>query len=670
MKLNFLLLGFLFYSLFCFGQNLKLARIDSLLQVSKKQKEDTTLCKTYAKISDQYIYLDSKKGIFYAQKALSIAEKLGWEIGIGNSYMNFGMHQVSMGNYDKAFQNFKTAEPHFKKLTNPFYISKLYNEIGILKANQGKYPEALDYFFKSLHGFEKVKNKSGFLSVASCYENIGTVYNLTNNYDQAIRNYEKAIAITKKLKHREISIALNEANIGTILQKQNKLTQALIAFKNAEKILEKHHDDFALAVINNGLGAVYLDLKNYELSLEKSQKALRFVTKVGDKELTTSTTQNIGYALLKKGIHSKNNSELKIALNTISKSIEMYQELGNTAGLRKGYLYLSEYYSYIKDFEKAYENYKIYSSYNDSIFNNKNKQSLQNLENQRTIDLNNKEIQLNKISLTNKEKQKWFFISGLLLLAVIGLLFFYQSRNRKKTNEKLQVLNHNLDLANKAKTRFFSILNHDLRGPVANLIFFLQLQKESPELLDEVSVQRMQDKTMSGAENLLTSMEDILQWSKSQMENFQPQPKKIAVHAIFEDTRKHFESEEKVKITFENLDNIQINTDDNYLKTIVRNLTGNAIKALNEIDHPTINWKAWQEPVRRGENNQLFLSITDNGAGGTQEQFKALYDDTEVSGIQSGLGLHLIRDLAKAIHCEISVDSKINEGTIITLSFT
>ncbi len=173
----------------------------------------------------------------------------------------------------------------------------------------------------------------------------------------------------------------------------------------------------------------------------------------------------------------------------------------------------------------------------------------------------------------------------------------------------------------------------------------------------------MENKTILGAENLLNSMEDILLWSKGQMENFQPKLKKIAVSSLFEDTRKHFSSEEKVSITFENPQNIELNTDENYLKTIIRNLTGNAIKAIDKAEKPTIQWKAWQE------NDQTFLSISDNGPGGTQEQFKALYDETEVVGIQSGLGLHLIRDLAKAIGCKIEVDSKSNEGTTFTLKF-
>jgi hypothetical protein len=61
------------------------------------------------------------------------------------------------------------------------------------------------------------------------------------------------------------------------------------------------------------------------------------------------------------------------------------------------------------------------------------------------------------------------------------------------------------------------------------LIHFLHLQKENPELMDEETKQRMQTKITTGAENLLDSMEDMLLWSKGQMENFKPQPTKLAV---------------------------------------------------------------------------------------------------------------------------------------------
>ena len=200
-----------------------------------------------------------------------------------------------------------------------------------------------------------------------------------------------------------------------------------------------------------------------------------------------------------------------------------------------------------------------------------------------------------------------------------------------------------------------------MRSPVANLIHFLHLQKDSPELLDEETKKRMQNKTISGAENLLCSMEDILLWSKGQMENFKPHPQKIAIEVLFEETQKHFSSNENIQLSFENPENIILNTDENYLKTIIRNLTGNAIKALDKTSNGKIIWKAWQE------NEAQYLSISDNGPGGTQEQFKALYDDSEVIGIKSGLGLHLIRDLATAINCKIEVSSKPDSGTTFTI---
>jgi signal transduction histidine kinase len=231
----------------------------------------------------------------------------------------------------------------------------------------------------------------------------------------------------------------------------------------------------------------------------------------------------------------------------------------------------------------------------------------------------------------------------------------------KVENEKLQLLNAELDQANKTKTRFFSILNHDLRSPVSNLIHFLHLQKNSPELLDEETKSRMESKTISGAEDLLSSMEDILLWSKGQMENFKPQPKSIFVNQLFDDTKKVFSGYQKISFEYQNPEDMTLFTDENYLKTIIRNLTSNAINAFVTTNNPTIIWKSWKE------NEISFLSITDNGLGASSDQFKALYDDKEVVGIKSGLGLHLIRDLAKAIDCEISVESKANIGTSFVL---
>jgi signal transduction histidine kinase len=354
---------------------------------------------------------------------------------------------------------------------------------------------------------------------------------------------------------------------------------------------------------------------------------------------------------------------LELAESYLIQAIQKSKKSDNTTTYMESAKVLAKIYFTKKDYKNAYLLQNEYQALNDSLFSQENKNKIAELESKQKLTQKDKEIALKKLTILENKRQKSFLIIGLISLSVIGLLLFYQNQNRKKTNKLLRNLNAELDNANKTKTRFFSILNHDLRSPVSNLIDFLHIQKNSPDLLDEETKIRIEKTTLSSAENLLSSMEDILQWSKSQMENFQPQPKTISIKSIFNDTQKHFESEKNIRITFENPNNIKIITDENYLKTIVRNLTGNAVKALENIENPKIIWKAWQE------KNITFLSITDNGSGAALEQFKALYDDKEVVGIKTGLGLHLIRDLAKAIKCEIKVESEKDKGTTFTLTF-
>jgi len=132
---------------------------------------------------------------------------------------------------------------------------------------------------------------------------------------------------------------------------------------------------------------------------------------------------------------------------------------------------------------------------------------------------------------------------------------------------------------------------------------------------------------------------------------------------LFADIKKYFSTVENLELVFENPNDLSLFTDENYLKTILRNITANAIKVLENTQNAKIIFKAFTE------NGQTLITVSDNGPGSTNEQFRALYDETEVVGIQTGLGLHLIRDLAKAINCKISVATNPGSGTVFTILF-
>lgn len=649
------------FSLNLNSQNLNQTQIDSLIEATKTTKDDTIKCSHYSVISNFYLYTNINQGLFYADKEIQLATKLNWIKGNGIGYLDKGKHLISKGDFYNAQNNLINAEAIFIKTFDDFNLAKAYNQLGILKANQNKFPEALNYFYMSIKVFEQIKNKPVKLSIANTYQNIANIYTATENYKKALENYDESIKIFQEIGNEELSIAMNIASKGLVYQKQNNHLAALKAFKEAEKIVLPLKSETNLAFINSWIGSAYLFLDNYDLSLQYSNKALNAIKSIGDEVLTAATIQNIGYAYLRKGFTLNNKAYLEEGVQNINKSLLINERIGNIELLINDYKYLSEYYEYKKDYKNSLETYKKYTLYNDSIYNTKSKQSIQNLQDERTIELKNREIKGNKLTLEIKEKQKWYFIAGLILLIIIGSLIFIQSRNRKKTNEKLRILNYELDQANKIKAQFFSILNHDLRAPISSLIHFLHLQKNHPELLDTESKTRLENKTISATENLLISMEDMLIWSKGQMEHFKPKYVSVSVKGLFKDIENHFLSTENVSIVFENTEDVELFTDIDYLKTIMRNLTSNAIKALSKSRDAKIIWKAWKN------TNQTYLSITDNGSGGNQDQFKALYDDTEVVGIKTGLGLHLIRDLAKAIDCEITLDSKINHGATFIL---
>ncbi|WP_456312778.1 tetratricopeptide repeat-containing sensor histidine kinase [Pseudomonas shirazensis] len=525
--------------------------------------------------------------------------------------------------------------------------------------NNSEYETFIGYQLKAI-SYKKLlkKDKVNKENIGISYLQIGSAYTKMKQYNKAIEYFNEAKPYVK-----------NSPYVSAFLC--NYYLHSYVALKEKDSVLKYYNLLYTYPTIKDSL-FINLSFGNRSMSEHSTnegktnkaynyaQKAVLYAQKSNDEDIIMEANTVLGKVLYEKGEYKK---AIEVLKKASTKALKYDKESFVIINKK-----LSQSYAALGQWKEAYYYNEIYSKNNDEMMAQSAKQSIANAEAHYQNKTKGQEIKnlsaqntIKNIQIKEAKKQRFYLISGIILIGIIGLLLFRQNQNRKKTNQKLQLLNQELDEANKIKARFFGILNHDLRSPVSNLIHFLHLQKESPELIDEATALRMQTKVISGAENLLSSMEDILLWSKGQMENFKPHLQKIEIADIFEETKKHFESVEDIKLSFENPENIVLNTDENYLKTIIRNLTGNAIKALDKTSNGKIIWKAWQE------NNQTFLSITDNGPGGTQEKFKALYDDSQVIGIKSGLGLHLIRDLATAINCKIEVCSKPDLGTTFTL---
>ncbi|MEP6929847.1 MAG: HAMP domain-containing sensor histidine kinase, partial [Flavobacterium sp.] len=544
---------------------------------------------------------------------------------------------------------------------NTYTQAVLNGSLGEYYLDYSEYETFIHYQLKAIN-YKKLLEKS----VANV-ENIGVTYSQIASAYIKMKQYNKAIEyLNYAAPYIKTSPYISAFSC-------NYYIQCFIPLKKPDSIKkyynliytfpsEKDSLFLNLSFANRSMSEYYIAEHQTNTAYNYAKKAVLFGEKSTDEDIIMEANMIMGTVLYERKEYQNAIKTLTLA----SKNALTYDKESFVAINKK----LSQSYAALKNWREAYHYNQIYSKYNDEMLQESAKQSIANAEAHYQNKTKKQEIKtlstqntIKNIQIEETKKQILFLIFGLGLVAVIGLLLFKQSQNRKKINQKLQLLNQQLDEANKIKARFFGILNHDLRSPVSNLIHFLHLQKESPELIDEATALRMQNKVITGAENLLSSMEDILLWSKGQMENFKPQHKKVPVSNLFEETEKHFSSVENATLTFENPEDIILETDENYLKTIIRNLTGNAIQALDKTTNGSIIWRAWQE------NHHVYLSVTDNGSGGTKEQFKALYDDSEVIGIKSGLGLHLIRDLANAINCKIEVTSKPDSGTTFTIKF-
>jgi len=537
--------------------------------------------------------------------------------------------------------------------------SVLYGSLGEYYLDNAQYETFIDYQLKAINYKKQLKKTiANDETIGVSYSQIAAAYTKMKQFNKAIEylNYARPYIKTSPY------ISAFSCNY---------YLQCFVPLKNLDSIQKYYTLIYTypskkdslflnLSFANRSVSEYYANEGQTNTAFSYAKKAILLGKKSNDQDIIMEANAVMGRVLYEKGEYKKAIEILKNASkNALTYDKESFVNINKK---------LSQSYAALGLWKEAFYYNEIYTKHNDEMMQESAKQNIANAEARYQNKTKGQEIKnlstqnkLKNIQIADARKQRVYLISGLILVGIILILLFKQSRNRKKTNEKLQLLNQELDEANKIKARFFSILNHDLRSPVSNLIHFLHLQKESPELIDEATALRMQTKVITGAENLLSSMEDILLWSKGQMENFKPHFKEVSVAAVFEEMQNHFSGVENIVILFEDQNNIILNTDENYLKTIIRNLTGNAIKALEKTENGKIIWKAWHE------NEAQYLSISDNGPGGSQEQFKALYDDSEVIGIKSGLGLHLIRDLATAINCKIEVSSKPDSGTTFTI---
>lgn len=607
--------------------------------------------------NNQYI-----NAVAYYEKSLQLARKYKNLRLETSDLMRLNYMYYSVKDHEKGKNLIQYVKSIVDTVKDQDSKATLVGSIGEYYLDRSEFENFITYKLKaiSLLSADKKPGEMKVNNIGVSYLQIADAYNDMGQFEKTLEYCKYAETYLNK----DDGIAFLYNSYIEAFAHLEDLNSAQKYYRQLYKIAEGNSIlDLNLSYGNRNMAEYYLKKNRLQLAEDYADKALFFAKRSQDEEILMEANVIKGKVHFGKKEYQAAIDRLNLAL----KFAYLYDKHSFVEINRK----ISESYAALKKWDKAYQFHQIYTRTSDSLLSEAGKQSLANAEAAFQNKSKQKEIktlsQLNRehqINIKNARKQRVYLITGILLIGIIGSLLYYQSQNRKKINTKLHLLNSELENANKTKMRFFGILNHDLRSPVVGLIHFLKLKKEAPELLDEATKDRLENQTFRSAENLLVQMEDLLLWSKGQMDHFQAEKKLIFVDEVFNDIKENFGWEDHVQISFENPENLQVFTDNEYLKTLTRNLTNNALKILEKIENPAVIWKA------TAQKDFIELTITDNGKGATPEKFRALFDENVSIGIKSGLGMHLIRDLSKAIDAQINVSSIENVGTSISIKIS
>jgi len=484
--LIFVLLGLAFTS---FSQKNGNEKIDSLFNALQTESPDSIKVNTLNALAYTFRSNNPDTAIFFINKALVIATKAKYQVGILRAYLfksvalknlgkyeealesnskalaicnqllqsesgiekatdktkilklkagaynNIGNIYQSQGEYQEALKNDFTALAIIEEIGDSVGTASSYNNIGNIYAGMGNYPEALKNLFAALKIKEETGNKK---SIANSYNNIGIIYWYQGDYAEALKNHYAALKIREEIGDK-FGISSTYNNISLVYESQGNFSSALKFNVDAIKIQEEIGDQEGIAFSYNNIGNIYLHLGKYPEALKNHFTALKIEEEIGDKDGLSDSNIAIGRVLLKQ----QKNNEASIYLN---KGLLIAKEIGSLEYMKNAYENLAKLDSSEGNYKKALEHYKMYVACKDSLFNEENTKKLVQSKMQYEFD---KKEALAKAEQDKKDAevkrakiQQYSIIAALafilLTVAAFASIQYRHNKQKKKANVLLR----------------------------------------------------------------------------------------------------------------------------------------------------------------------------------------------------------------------------------------
>jgi cell cycle sensor histidine kinase DivJ len=243
--------------------------------------------------------------------------------------------------------------------------------------------------------------------------------------------------------------------------------------------------------------------------------------------------------------------------------------------------------------------------------------------------------------------------------------------DRKVQEQALDLARSAAERADTAKTRFLATMSHELRTPLNAIIGFSEMiMNEQDLMLDAARRKEYAQLINDSGQHLLSVVNGILDMSKMESGNFEITPEPFAPRSALINCCNLLAlkaRENGIDLVINAAQDLpEITGDSRAFKQIVLNLVSNAIKFTERGGKVTV--------AASVEDAKLVLGITDTGVGIAADDLMRIGDPFFQAGTTyqrrhegTGLGLSIVKSLVALHGGELTVQSKVDEGTTVTV---
>lgn len=571
------------------------------------------------------------------------------------------------------------AEKIAKELGNKSSEAKAKENIGWIYYRQGQWQKTFDY---SKDAYDLAIEVNDFQEAARVLNSMGALYFEQNNFLMAIEQFKKAYEIS--VRGGDLYTQLRSLNNVAFNYSQiDELDSAMYYAGKSIQVNIQAGSPYLTGFATRVFGDVYFKRNQLDSAEAVFERSLQMAKIQGVKSFEASVLHRLGQTYLLQG-------NIEEAKSILQEAVKLSRENNFLDELSKSHKFLAQVYDRQGNIPLAYKHQSIYLVLYDSLVNKSSQDRISLLQGMFQDDLAQSELKLLKSKNENQANRLVFsrnliLVIGLAAILISGLVIwlFFLNRNVKKTNSDLisqqqRIHDQNIDLENKShqlaeinrtKNKLFSILGHDMRGPIGQVKSIVDMalaghltQQEFNELLKALK---------KDVDSVYLTLNNTLNWSMSQMEGFKLKKVPLNLTELVDSSLLllHAQFTEK-SLKLENLmhPKVEAFADADLIEVVVRNIINNAVKFSDIGDTITITSEL--------SNNQIVWCVVDQGMGMSAEQInKILAEDYVITGSQrgtnqekgSGLGLQVCKEFVRMHRGQLLIKSQPGIGSTVCM---